>query len=43
MVTHSDGFGSYPDDLQSCPVFSTIGARGIFWYLLFQNFIVDDM
>ncbi|KAK4058644.1 hypothetical protein OIO90_000088 [Microbotryomycetes sp. JL221] len=38
-----DGFGSYPDDLQRSPVFSTIGARGIFWYLLFQHFIVDDV
>jgi hypothetical protein len=58
----SDGFGSYPDETQSCPVFSTcvaphlplltdrshpitysIGARGLFWYLLFQMFIVDDI
>lgn len=42
LVT-SDGFGSYPDDLQGSPVFSSIGARGIFWYLLFQTFIVDDI
>ncbi|KAM0751564.1 hypothetical protein T439DRAFT_324749 [Meredithblackwellia eburnea MCA 4105] len=38
-----DGFGSYPDDLMSSPVFSYIGHRGYFWYLLFQNFIVDDV
>lgn len=43
-----DGFGSYPDDLQRSSVFSTIGSRGYFFYLLFQNFInievdgVDD-
>lgn len=36
-----DGFGSYPDDLQQSPIFRTIGSRGYFWYLLFQNFIVD--
>lgn len=38
-----DGFGSYPDDLQTSPVFSSIGSRGYFWYLLFQLFIVDDV
>ncbi|KAG0146474.1 hypothetical protein CROQUDRAFT_44351 [Cronartium quercuum f. sp. fusiforme G11] len=37
-----DGFGSYPDDLQRSAVFSTIGSRGYFWYLLFQLFIVDE-
>ncbi|PLW51523.1 hypothetical protein PCASD_00292 [Puccinia coronata f. sp. avenae] len=36
-----DGFGSYPADLQSSPVFSAIGNRGYFWFLLFQLFIVD--
>ncbi|KAL8286205.1 hypothetical protein RQP46_004693 [Phenoliferia psychrophenolica] len=36
-----DGFGSYPDDLMHSPVFSSIGSRGYFWYLLFQMFIVD--
>ncbi|GBE82620.1 Uncharacterized protein SCP_0410050 [Sparassis crispa] len=34
-----DGFGSYPDDLMSSPVFGTIGARGYFFFLLFQCFI----
>ncbi|KAF9533418.1 hypothetical protein CPB83DRAFT_845226 [Crepidotus variabilis] len=34
-----DGFGSYPDDLQSSPVFRQIGARGYFFFLLFQCFI----
>jgi len=37
-----DGFGSYPDKLQTSAVFSSIGSRGYFWYLLFQNFIVDE-
>lgn len=37
-----DGFGSYPPDLQLSPVFSAIGNRGYFWYLLFQLFIVDS-
>ncbi|KAH9819014.1 hypothetical protein DFH28DRAFT_957331 [Melampsora americana] len=37
-----DGFGSYPDELQYSAVFSTIGSRGYFWYLLFQLFIVDE-
>jgi hypothetical protein len=34
-----DGFGSYPDELQSAPVFRTIGSKGYFFYLLFQCFI----
>jgi hypothetical protein len=34
-----DGFGSYPDDLQRSPVFSAIGSRGYFFFLLFQCFI----
>lgn len=34
-----DGFGSYPEDLQSSPVFQAIGARGYFFFLLFQCFI----
>merc|ERR1712093_733537 len=37
-----DGFGSYPDDLQSSQVFSYIGSRGVFFYHLFQLFIVQD-
>ncbi|KAI6162521.1 hypothetical protein EDD17DRAFT_1757290 [Pisolithus thermaeus] len=28
-----------PDDLQSCPIFQAIGARGYFFFLLFQCFI----
>ncbi|ETW85467.1 hypothetical protein HETIRDRAFT_32709 [Heterobasidion irregulare TC 32-1] len=38
-----DGFGSYPDDLQRAPVFNTIGARGYFFFLLFQCFINVDV
>ncbi|KAL1680859.1 hypothetical protein EV122DRAFT_206983 [Schizophyllum commune] len=38
-----DGFGSYPDDLQRAPVFQTIGARGFFYYLLFQQFINPEV
>ncbi|KAI5124487.1 hypothetical protein M0805_003014 [Coniferiporia weirii] len=38
-----DGFGSYPDDLQKCSVFSTIGSRGYFFFLLFQCFINVDV
>ncbi|KAI0781344.1 hypothetical protein BD413DRAFT_27799 [Trametes elegans] len=34
-----DGFGSYPDDLMKSQVFSTIGSRGYFFFLLFQCFI----
>ncbi|KAJ7582843.1 hypothetical protein C8J56DRAFT_1005754 [Mycena floridula] len=34
-----DGFGSYPDDLQNSAVFSKIGERGYFYFLLFQCFI----
>ncbi|KAI1788498.1 hypothetical protein LXA43DRAFT_894527 [Ganoderma leucocontextum] len=38
-----DGFGSYPDDLMKSPVFSTIGSRGYFFFLLFQCFINLDI
>ncbi|TFK72175.1 hypothetical protein BDN72DRAFT_371720 [Pluteus cervinus] len=38
-----DGFGSYPDDLQTSPVFSAIGRRGYFFFLLFQCFINVDV
>lgn len=38
-----DGFGSYPDDLQTSPVFSHVGSRGIFFYHLFQLFIVNEV
>ncbi|KDQ06742.1 hypothetical protein BOTBODRAFT_39397 [Botryobasidium botryosum FD-172 SS1] len=38
-----DGFGSYPDNLQSSDVFRTIGSRGYFFYLLFQCFTVDEV
>ncbi|KAF7304654.1 C-CAP/cofactor C-like domain-containing protein [Mycena kentingensis (nom. inval.)] len=44
----TDGFGSYPDDMQSAPIFKHIGSRGYFFFLLFQCFInvevdgVDD-
>lgn len=33
----------YPADLQSAPVFSLIGARGIFFYKLFQLFQCDEV
>ncbi|GAA6037108.1 hypothetical protein JCM8097_008739 [Rhodosporidiobolus ruineniae] len=38
-----DGFGSYPEALQTSPVFSSIGAAAYKWYLLFQQFMVDDV
>ncbi|GAA5904867.1 uncharacterized protein JCM6883_004893 [Sporobolomyces salmoneus] len=38
-----DGFGSYPEALQTSPVFSSIGSVGYKWYLLFQMFIVDEV
>ncbi|PCH38463.1 hypothetical protein WOLCODRAFT_66563 [Wolfiporia cocos MD-104 SS10] len=38
-----DGFGSYPDELMNSPVFGTIGARGYFFFLLFQCFINVDV
>ncbi|KAH7912158.1 hypothetical protein BJ138DRAFT_1005044 [Hygrophoropsis aurantiaca] len=38
-VIKIDGFGSYPEDLQKSPVFSAIGSRGYFFFLLFQCFI----
>lgn len=37
-----DGFGSYADELQTSPIFSAIGNAGLFWYLLFQQFIHDE-
>lgn len=36
-----DGFGTYEDETQASPVFSHIGARGYFWFLLFQLFTTD--
>ncbi|KAI0293383.1 hypothetical protein BC826DRAFT_910742 [Russula brevipes] len=38
-----DGYGSYPDDLQTAPIFDAIGSRGYFFYLLFQCFINDSV
>lgn len=32
-----DGFGSYPEALQTSAVFSSIGSTGYKWYLLFQS------
>lgn len=37
-----DGFGTYDDETQAAPVFSYIGSRGYFWFLLFQLFSCDD-
>ncbi|KAK0553272.1 hypothetical protein OC845_001272 [Tilletia horrida] len=34
-----DGFGTYKHDTMLAPIFNTIGSRGYFWYLLFQQFI----
>lgn len=38
-----DGFGSYEDATQQSPIFSHIGSRGYFWFLLFQLFTVDNV
>ena len=38
-----DGFGTYPDDLMMSGVFSMIGSRGYFFYLLFQQFMNDEV
>lgn len=38
-----DGFGSYPDELQMAPVFRAVGARGYFFFLLFQCFINPEV
>ncbi|KAI0648264.1 hypothetical protein C8Q79DRAFT_905728 [Trametes meyenii] len=43
LTTAIDGFGSYPDDLMRSQVFSTIGSRGYFFFLLFQCFINVDV
>jgi hypothetical protein len=32
-----DGFGSYPDDYMSCPVFSGLGMVAFKYYMLFQH------
>ncbi|KZV99091.1 hypothetical protein EXIGLDRAFT_712467 [Exidia glandulosa HHB12029] len=38
-----DGFGSYPEELQTASIFKHIGSRGYFFFLLFQCFIVADI
>lgn len=38
-----DGFGTYDDATMASPVFSHIGSRGYFWFLLFQLFINDEV
>ncbi|EIW84986.1 hypothetical protein CONPUDRAFT_162294 [Coniophora puteana RWD-64-598 SS2] len=38
-IVSIDGFGSYPDNLQRSPMFTAIGSRGYFFFLLFQCFI----
>ncbi|GAC98403.1 plasma membrane protein [Pseudozyma hubeiensis SY62] len=38
-----DGFGTYPDDLMRAPVFNYVGARGYFYFLLFQLFVNDEV
>ncbi|TPX58986.1 hypothetical protein PhCBS80983_g02761 [Powellomyces hirtus] len=37
-----DGFGSYPDKLQMCPVFQAIGAIALRFFLLFQQHTVKS-
>ncbi|WFD34511.1 hypothetical protein MCUN1_001352 [Malassezia cuniculi] len=37
-----DGFGTYPDRLMNSPIFNGIGKQGFFFYLLFQQFVVDE-
>ncbi|KAF2459789.1 hypothetical protein BDY21DRAFT_316398 [Lineolata rhizophorae] len=32
-----DGFGSYPDNVMSCPVFTGVGAVAFKYYMLFQH------
>lgn len=39
-----DGFGSYPDHFNRCPVFKGLGAVAFKYYLLFQHqSIVDEL
>ncbi|KAN0064036.1 hypothetical protein ACQY0O_003642 [Thecaphora frezii] len=38
-----DGFGTYPDDLMTSPVFNYVGSRGYFFFLLFQLFVNDEV
>ncbi|KAL1409475.1 hypothetical protein Q8F55_003458 [Vanrija albida] len=38
-----DGFGTYDDETMASPLFSYIGNRGYFWFLLFQLFTVDEI
>lgn len=40
-LTITDGFGTYDDETQASPIFSHIGSRGYFWFLLFQLFTTD--
>ena len=37
-----DGFGTYDDHWMMSPIFNNIGTRGYFYYLLFQQFLVDE-
>jgi len=38
-----DGFGTYDDETQAADVFSFIGSRGYFWFLIFQLFVNDEI
>ncbi|WFD25813.1 hypothetical protein MNAN1_000779 [Malassezia nana] len=38
-----DGFGTYTEDLMQAPVFNLVGSRGYFFYLLFQQFMNDEV
>ena len=38
-----DGFGTYDDETQAAEVFSFIGSRGYFWFLIFQLFVNDEV
>jgi hypothetical protein len=37
-----DGFGSYPEELRTCPVFQAIGEIGGLFYMLFQQHTTPD-
>lgn len=38
-----DGAGTYPDEWSLTPIFNHICTRGYWWYLLFQQFLVDEV
>lgn len=38
-----DGFGTYDDETMKGDLFSHIGSRGYFWFLIFQLFVNDEV